>query len=50
MMTCPTCESLFAANRSRALPFCCERCRLADLNRWFDEEHGLPVEPSYDEE
>jgi hypothetical protein len=26
------------------MPFCSERCRLIDLGRWLDEEHGLPVE------
>jgi endogenous inhibitor of DNA gyrase (YacG/DUF329 family) len=44
-MHCPTCEREFDAKASTALPFCCERCRLVDLGRWLDEEHGLPAVP-----
>jgi len=24
------------------MPFCSNRCRLVDLNRWLEEKHGLP--------
>lgn len=44
-MVCPTCEKAFDPPASDALPFCCERCRLIDLGRWLDEEHGLPALP-----
>lgn len=46
---CPTCEAQFDPATSRALPFCCERCRQIDLGRWLRERHALPV-PRADEE
>ncbi|MCU0727311.1 MAG: DNA gyrase inhibitor YacG [Planctomycetes bacterium] len=32
-------------------PFCSQRCRMADLDRWFTEDYRLPVtdEPGGDE-
>jgi endogenous inhibitor of DNA gyrase (YacG/DUF329 family) len=41
---CPTCQIAFEPASSDALPFCGERCRQIDLNRWLEEEHGLPHE------
>jgi endogenous inhibitor of DNA gyrase (YacG/DUF329 family) len=32
------------------MPFCSLRCKMADLNRWFDEDIGLPVHASTDDE
>ena len=26
------------------MPFCSPRCKSIDLNRWLNEEHGLPIE------
>jgi uncharacterized protein len=26
-------------------PFCCERCKLADLGRWLSGEYVVPGEP-----
>jgi len=47
---CPVCERLFDPEESRTLPFCSVRCRLADLNRWFNEGYSLPYErPEEDE-
>ena len=46
---CPMCERLFDPEQSPALPFCSPRCRLADLNRWFNEGYGLPYEPAEDD-
>jgi endogenous inhibitor of DNA gyrase (YacG/DUF329 family) len=43
------CERLFDPEQSPALPFCSPRCRLADLNRWFNEGYGLPYEPAEDD-
>jgi endogenous inhibitor of DNA gyrase (YacG/DUF329 family) len=43
------CEHRFDAEQSPALPFCSARCRLADLNRWFNEGYGLAYEPAEDE-
>jgi uncharacterized protein len=47
---CPICDREFEAERSPALPFCCERCRLIDLGRWLDERNGLPFDPEEREE
>lgn len=48
--TCPTCEKLvdIAANPHR--PFCCERCQLIDLGRWFDEGYSIPIEGEEDKQ
>ncbi len=47
---CPKCERLFDPDQSRALPFCSNRCRMADLNRWLDEGYGMPYQsPDEDE-
>jgi endogenous inhibitor of DNA gyrase (YacG/DUF329 family) len=47
---CPTCERLYDPEHSPALPFCSVRCRLVDLNRWFDEGYSLPYERPEEEE
>ncbi len=33
-------------------PFCCTRCKLVDLGKWFNEEHKIsePLNPSHFEE
>ncbi len=41
---CPICRREFEAERSPAMPFCCERCRLIDLGRWLDERYQIPIE------
>ena len=44
---CPTCGKRSQSDsgiRTVFLPFCCERCKLIDLGKWFDEEHRI-VEP-----
>jgi endogenous inhibitor of DNA gyrase (YacG/DUF329 family) len=40
---CPTCDQPFDPQHSRALPFCSDRCRQIDLNRWLKEEIGMPL-------
>ncbi|MBM4094546.1 MAG: DNA gyrase inhibitor YacG [Planctomycetes bacterium] len=40
---CPTCGKKFAPHETTAMPFCSERCRLVDLNRWLGERYCLPV-------
>jgi endogenous inhibitor of DNA gyrase (YacG/DUF329 family) len=47
-MRCPTCEREFSPEKSPALPFCSERCRLIDLGRWLDEGFALPAVPDPD--
>ena len=43
---CPTCRQEVAyvpedAEAAALFPFCSERCRLADLDKWFEEEYRL---------
>lgn len=48
---CPTCLKFFVPElRAPEMPFCSMRCKMADLNRWFTEDIGLPVLPSLDDE
>ena len=42
---CPICERTFESEQSRAMPFCSDRFRLIDLNRWLDEGYRLAPEP-----
>ena len=48
---CPRCDREIAIDEAvplpRDFPFCSERCRLVDLNRWFEEEYkiGRPLRP-----
>ena len=43
---CPTCGKIAVAPRAEnaAFPFCSERCRLADLGRWLNEEFRIPTD------
>lgn len=50
LLICPQCRQPFAREKSAALPFCSQRCRLIDLGRWLGEEHALPVVRDEDEE
>ena len=40
---CPTCGAKVSPTTPRApwYPFCTERCQLADLGRWLDEEYRV---------
>ena len=43
--TCPTCKKKVEAESLAAkpsFPFCSQRCRYADLDRWFSEEYAVP--------
>jgi len=41
---CPTCRRSFVPDVcSPEMPFCSLRCKMADLNRWFNEDVGLPI-------
>ncbi len=37
--TCPICHKPTAAGHT---PFCSDRCRLLDLNRWFTGAYAVP--------
>ena len=43
-LICPTCKKQFDPEKSDAMPFCSKRCRLADLNGWFDERFSIPMD------
>ncbi len=45
---CPICRRPFDPQRSPAMPFCSQRCRLIDLGRWLDERYGVPIERDKD--
>jgi uncharacterized protein len=46
LMHCPICNKEFDPERSKALPFCSDRCKRIDLGRWLDERYTLPVQRS----
>ena len=50
---CPHCRKPVEtdlAQRPADYPFCCERCRLLDLNKWLSGDYSIPVAaPSPDE-
>ncbi|HUG67274.1 MAG TPA: DNA gyrase inhibitor YacG [Pirellulaceae bacterium] len=48
-LRCPTCNTLFEVEKTKAMPFCSERCRLVDLGRWLSEEQSVPHVPNPDE-
>ena len=43
VIQCPTCAKTFDPQASRAMPFCSDRCRCIDLNRWLSEKISIPV-------
>ncbi|QDU93591.1 DNA gyrase inhibitor YacG [Lignipirellula cremea] len=49
-LRCPTCKNRFDTEKTTAMPFCCERCRLIDLGVWLEEGYGLPHEGGDDDD
>lgn len=49
-MKCPTCNKqvVWADNPFR--PFCSERCKLLDFDRWVSEDYRVPGRPVPNEE
>jgi uncharacterized protein len=48
--TCPTCKGTSAPYPGNpAHPFCCQRCKLADLSNWFNERYAVASEPGLGE-
>lgn len=46
---CPACgRPVPAREQTPAWPFCCDRCRLADLGRWLGEDYRIPGERAGD--
>jgi endogenous inhibitor of DNA gyrase (YacG/DUF329 family) len=47
---CPMCaKPVPPREENRAFPFCSDRCRMADLGRWLNEEYRIPVQEPEDE-
>lgn len=44
MLRCSICQRLFDSTKSKAMPFCSDRCRQIDLGRWLNESYSVPVE------
>jgi endogenous inhibitor of DNA gyrase (YacG/DUF329 family) len=44
MKNCPTCKRAVTKAGNKEYPFCCERCQLVDLGRWFGEQYRVPSE------
>ena len=44
---CPVCGKP-ATQASK--PFCCERCRDVDLNRWLSGSYAIPGRPAEDDD
>ncbi len=50
-LLCPSCKRVVPLRpelRPSSFPFCSDRCRMADLGRWFGEEYrmGRPLGPN----
>jgi endogenous inhibitor of DNA gyrase (YacG/DUF329 family) len=44
---CPICDKPSVAESK---PFCSERCRDVDLNRWLSNSYSIPGKPTDDED
>jgi endogenous inhibitor of DNA gyrase (YacG/DUF329 family) len=45
VLLCPACKKVVPREdglRPASFPFCCDRCKMADLGRWFAEEYVAP--------
>lgn len=40
---CSKCKKEFLYYESKFRPFCSEKCKLIDLNRWLDEDYSVAV-------
>ena len=38
---CPICKKMTDTQGNLYKPFCSERCKLADLGAWFDEDYTI---------
>jgi len=45
-LRCPVCGKSFAwrGEIDRAFPFCSKRCKMADLQAWFNEEYCISMD------
>lgn len=44
-MKCPTCSRQVEWVGNLFRPFCSERCKLIDLDKWVSEEYRVPGQP-----
>lgn len=44
-MKCPTCNKQAQWQDNPFRPFCSERCKLLDLDKWVSEEYRVPGQP-----
>jgi len=42
-MRCPVCERQTTRKGNPYRPFCSERCKLIDLDRWLSERYRIPA-------
>ena len=47
---CPNCGKRTSWENNPFRPFCSEKCKLADLSKWLNEEYTISVEESSLEE
>ncbi|MFZ0959717.1 MAG: DNA gyrase inhibitor YacG [Terriglobia bacterium] len=49
-MRCPICKQSVAWEGNPFRPFCSERCKLIDLDNWFDGRYRIPARLDPDQE
>jgi len=42
LVECPQCQKKFDYHQSEFRPFCCERCKMADLYHWVSGNYAIP--------
>lgn len=50
LVTCGICRKKFESTESKSMPFCSERCRQVDMNRWLGERYSFPTTRKGDED
>ncbi len=43
IVKCPTCSKEVVWENNPFRPFCSERCKLIDLDKWLEGEYSIPV-------
>jgi endogenous inhibitor of DNA gyrase (YacG/DUF329 family) len=50
MKKCPTCSQQVEWQNNPFRPFCSERCKLVDFDKWISEEYRVPGKPASPED